>query len=420
MLNLNEEEAIDLTDITRNNDSQPTLTSITQARREISRQLQTRVCADPQTQDHGHSYIVWNNSDWLKKKGVSSQIIPPTNPGVYGGNTHQLLEIHKTAQIAWRRYKLAQAATKKMIMHAFKDYHFLELQDDNGDIVGYTAIELFDHLLDQYVQPEDVADQVTALHKVLEQEYDPNEAPQVYYKTVQDARNALDSLNQTIDDETLIRHGLNQFKEHIDLKLDVRSWKLLTRAEKTWIRFKMHFTKAINDNKNDTGTLKAIGMANAVKHQIEQGKLNQKLLAQATFEANARIDELENHNAALMASKQQTTPTPATATANDTIRALTERLNLLESSKSEGNGDGGGNGGYRALGSNNFPKNGKDGTRSRRRWDNDEYCWTCGFDIKHNSMTCKYIKDEAAHKKEATATNTMGGSTRNLHLRSNL
>ena len=75
MLNLNEEEAIDLTDITRNNDSQPTLTSITQARREISRQLQTRVCADPQTQDHGHSYIVWSNSEWLKKKQVNFQII---------------------------------------------------------------------------------------------------------------------------------------------------------------------------------------------------------------------------------------------------------------------------------------------------------------------------------------------------------
>ena len=422
---LNEiEETIDLTDITRNNDSQPTLTSITQARREISRQLQTRVCADPQTQDHGHSYIVWSNSDWLKKKGVSSQIIPPTNPGVYGGNTHQLLEIHKTANMAWRRYKLAQAATKKMIMHAFKDYHFLELQDDNGDIVGYTAIELFDHLMDQYVQPEDVADQVTALHKILEHEYDPNEAPQVYYKAVQDARNALDSLNQTIDDETLIRHGLNQFKEHIDLKLDVRSWKLLTRAEKTWSRFKTHFTKAINDNKNDTGTLKAIGMANAVKHQIEQGKENQKLLAQATFEANARIDELEKQ--ALMASTQQQ-PQKETAFVVDDrsqqIIALTNRLNELELNKSgSGNGGGGGGkgGGYRALGSNGFPKNGKDGTRSCRRWDNDEYCWACGFDIKHNSMTCKYIKDEAAHKKEATATNTMGGSTRNLHLRSNL
>jgi hypothetical protein len=145
------EEEIDLTDITRNTSS-PTLLSITTARREISRQLQSRVCADLQTHDHGHSYIVWSNSDWLKKRQVTSQIIPPTNPGTYGGNTHQLLKIHKAKQLAWTRYKLAQAATKKMIMHAFKDYHFLELQDENGDIVRYTAIELFDHLMDQYVQ----------------------------------------------------------------------------------------------------------------------------------------------------------------------------------------------------------------------------------------------------------------------------
>jgi hypothetical protein len=51
----------------------------------------------------------------------------------------------------------------------------------NGDIVGYTAIELFDHLMNKYFQPEDVADQVTALHKILEQDYDPNEESQVVY-----------------------------------------------------------------------------------------------------------------------------------------------------------------------------------------------------------------------------------------------
>jgi hypothetical protein len=105
------EEEIDLTDITRNNS--PTLISITKARREISRQLQSRVCGDPQTHGHGHSYIVWSNSDWLKKRQVTSQIIPPTNPGAYRGNTYILLEIHKTRQLAWKRYKLAQAATKK-------------------------------------------------------------------------------------------------------------------------------------------------------------------------------------------------------------------------------------------------------------------------------------------------------------------
>ena len=36
----------------------------------------------------------------------------------------------------------------------------------------------------KYVQPEDVVDQVTALHKILEYNYDPNEEPQVYYKLV--------------------------------------------------------------------------------------------------------------------------------------------------------------------------------------------------------------------------------------------
>jgi hypothetical protein len=61
-----EEEEIDLTDITRNN-SPPTLISITKARREISRQLQSRVCANSQTHDHGHSYPVWSNSDWLNR-----------------------------------------------------------------------------------------------------------------------------------------------------------------------------------------------------------------------------------------------------------------------------------------------------------------------------------------------------------------
>jgi hypothetical protein len=81
------EEEIDLTDIIRNN-STPTLIGITKARREISRQLQSRVCADPQTHDHGHSYIVWIKSDWLKKHQVTSQIIPPTNPGAYMEGTH--------------------------------------------------------------------------------------------------------------------------------------------------------------------------------------------------------------------------------------------------------------------------------------------------------------------------------------------
>jgi phosphoglycerate-specific signal transduction histidine kinase len=112
-----------------------------------------------------------------------------------------------------------------------------------------------------YSRPEDVTDQITALHQILEQNYDPNEEPpQVYYKAVQDARNTLESLDEIINESTLIRHGLNQFKEHLNLKMDIKAWKKLTRADKTWKNFKSHFARAINDNKSDTGTLKAISI----------------------------------------------------------------------------------------------------------------------------------------------------------------
>jgi hypothetical protein len=41
-------------------------------------------------------------------------------------------------------------------------------------------------------------------------------------------------------------------------------------VEKTWKKFKSHITKAINDNRNDMSTLKAVSIANAVKEQVNQ------------------------------------------------------------------------------------------------------------------------------------------------------
>jgi hypothetical protein len=115
--------------------------------------------------------------------------------------------------------------------------------------------------------------------------------------------------------------------------------------------------------------------------------------------------------AALMAKQPPVAPLQDTTAA--TIKALTDKINRLES----GENGGSGRGQYRKSGGQNLPANGKDGTRLTRRWDNDNKCWTCGFDIKHTSETCKYIKDTVNHKKEETATNTMNGSSRNLHLR---
>ena len=133
---------------------------------------------DPQTYDHGHSYIVWSDSDWLKTRHVTSQIIPPTNPGAYNGATHLLLEIHRMLQLAQKRFmhdlKTTVSWNCKMIMEILSD----TLQ------LSYLVIKW-----------TNMSNQKMWQHKIPEQEYDPNDKIQVYYKTVQDARNTLEPLN---------------------------------------------------------------------------------------------------------------------------------------------------------------------------------------------------------------------------------
>jgi hypothetical protein len=112
--------------------------------------------------------------------------------------------------------------------------------------------------------------------------------------------------------------------------MDIKAWKKFARADKTWKNFKSHFTRAINDNKSDTGTLKAIGIANAVKEQVDQNKENQRVLAQATVEANDKIESLEKQQAQLYAAlmaKQPQQISPLQDTTAATIKALTDKIN---------------------------------------------------------------------------------------------
>ena len=110
-------------------------------------------------------------------------------------------------------------------------------------IVGYTAIEVFNRLMDQCTQPEDVADQITSLLHTRSEQRTTGELLQE------------ELINETIDESTLIQHGLYQFKEYLDLMLDIEAWKETNRVDRVE-NFISHFTKAINDNKSDVGTFK--------------------------------------------------------------------------------------------------------------------------------------------------------------------
>ena len=68
---------------------------------------------------------------WLQSKldfGVGGR---HTNNHILSNNTQWARNPSDSATDLEQIQVIIKAATKKMIMHAFKDYHFLELQDDN-------------------------------------------------------------------------------------------------------------------------------------------------------------------------------------------------------------------------------------------------------------------------------------------------
>ena len=64
-------------------------------------------------------------------------------------------------------------------------------------------------------------------------------------------------------------------------------------------------------------------------------------------------------------------------------------------------------------------KNDSTGKRTARRYIHDHYCCRCGYDVNHTSATCKWVKPEEQENRHPTATaaNPMGGSMRNMHMR---
>lgn len=165
-------------------------------------------------------------------------------------------------------------------------------------------------------------------------------------------------------------------------------WRWKTEATKTWANFKTHFTKAHQDWCHSQGTTQTTGYHGA----------------------NNAMDSFVNDTADAFANL-------ATATASDRqmladLTATNKELTQLMAKKD-------------AKISNLKKKlNDRSGPRDRntttmnqdstkRRYNNNNYCWTHGFDIHntHTSQSCNFPNE--GHQREATRADTKGGSSAN-------
>jgi hypothetical protein len=201
------------------------LTKIRQAFNQIATALTSHHCDIDQSQGYGHAWIILEDTVWLTKNGVTAAVPIPTKPAAFTGTTSAAKFIYKSSLKNYTDYKIHLIGAIKMIKYIFEESEFLDLEDDQGQMTGYTPHEIITHICNANVTPEDHADEIIALEEDMRQIYDPSEQPQVYFKKLQICRLLLVQLQVDCSEKTLICTAMNQLQKHMDLNDAVDRWK---------------------------------------------------------------------------------------------------------------------------------------------------------------------------------------------------
>ena len=162
-----------------------TLTSILTATNQIAQQLTQQHCDIEESKGYGHAWIILENKVWLAKKGVEALVPKQTKPVDFVGTTDAAKFAHKTKQKQSDAFKANEYGAIRMLQYIFSDSSFLDLEDDQGQMIGTSPNEILVHLLDTNVGTEDMDKEITTIEETLRSKYDPSEMPQVYFKKLQ-------------------------------------------------------------------------------------------------------------------------------------------------------------------------------------------------------------------------------------------
>ena len=171
-----------------------------------------------------------------------------------------------------------------------------------------------------------------------------------------------------------------------------REWRRRPAAEHTWDTFKTHFALAHEDNR-------------LIQQHTTQGggfhQANNAMDAFVTETAGAFA------NLATAAASDRDVLKTLTNTNNDLLQQLAAKDTELTKLRAQLNKPAPAQG---HDNNNNNNENRPPRDPLKKRFKNQNYCWSHGYDIHptHNSSSCNFPRD--GHKKEASRTNILGGS----------
>ena len=89
-------------------------------------------------------------AQWILKRGITNQVIAPTDPGLYSGNTNSLKSLQKQKLKFYEEYKVHKQNTNKAIQACFNEDLVINLESD-GMLLEVTQIKSYQHMWDNFL-----------------------------------------------------------------------------------------------------------------------------------------------------------------------------------------------------------------------------------------------------------------------------
>ena len=332
----------------------------------------------------------------------------------------------------WTHYQGAITALRNLIINNIDEDYIAE---HNNALTGFrlvTPATLLNHIKVNYgeVEPR----QLKENEQALDAPWDPATPIATLYKRIEDCKLFAEAGDEALPDKKILRAALLAIEATGLYNLACDNWTEKPTATKTWPNFKLFFTKESKKVKHHTTG--SLGMQDATANALLQ-------LNDAFVQQQQQILQLSNERQPLgelpINNNQENIDNNNDHTINNTtdqsieLKALKEQVQALMATIGNSSSDDSNNNNRRNNNTGNGYNNKKNNSNndkqasltSRRAtksadvraqgYDKDgyaiTYCHTHGTsrNLTHTSCTCLYPGD--LHKKLATLSNKMGGST---------
>jgi len=317
-----------------------------------------------------------------------------------------LREIHKENKRLYYECKNVENALQQHIQDAIEDKYLESLVNDDTQLITASIPDVLTYLFDSYgkVPSEEVKQKEQEIRTMS---FHPADPMIILYNAIDKLKALGVAANIEYTEKQLLDIGLTVIRNTRDFEKALGDWEALRRAEKTWTKFKEHFTAAQKQLKAIRGpTMQQAGYhhAHMLAEQLktDMARRDQELITviQSVVDSNTSVGTPPTMVSSDMSSF---TPSQQQVNAVQTDPMQLEMMKILQQmQQSMQNMQQGTSTQTRKRPTKKTP----DGATFPRR-QTDTYCWTHGGS-NHSSQDCK--KQAPNHQVTATFENRMGGS----------